>query len=122
MSRYPRTSSLARQPRGVFLSTVLLLLTAGVFAETALLALQPAPKGQQAQAAPPAVAPRPDAETPSVAERLVISVALAVASYELVEKPFLRRKRRHTPASSDETAVVEDGVVPVAPAAGLPPA
>ncbi len=58
----------------------------------------------------------------SVAERLFISVALAVASYELVEKPFLRRKRRHTPASSDETAVVEDGVVPVAPAAGLPPA
>ncbi len=50
---------------------MLLLLTAGVFAETATLAFQPTPKGQQAQAAPPAVAQRPDAETPPVAERLV---------------------------------------------------
>jgi peptidoglycan/LPS O-acetylase OafA/YrhL len=57
----------------------------------------------------------------SVAERLVISVAFAVASYELVEKPFLRRKRRHTPSATDESAVVKDGVAPVGAPAELRP-
>ena len=57
----------------------------------------------------------------SVAVRLVISVAFAVASYELVEKPFLRRKGRHTPAATGKTAEVEDGLVPVGAPAGLRP-
>jgi peptidoglycan/LPS O-acetylase OafA/YrhL len=57
----------------------------------------------------------------SVLTRIVISVALAAASYELVEKPFLRRKRRHTPASTNETVAVEGDVVPVASPAGLEP-
>ncbi|HEX6662876.1 MAG TPA: acyltransferase [Gaiellaceae bacterium] len=55
----------------------------------------------------------------SVLTRIVISLVLAVASYELVEKPFLRRKRRHTPAGTDETASVEDGVVAAGEPAGL---
>ena len=57
----------------------------------------------------------------SVLTRIVISVALAAASYELVEKPFLRRKRRHTPLPTGETVAVEGDVVPVASPAGLQP-
>lgn len=47
----------------------------------------------------------PTNDLPVVA-RVAISVACASASYHLVEKPFLRRKRRHTPDAREAEAVV----------------
>jgi peptidoglycan/LPS O-acetylase OafA/YrhL len=42
----------------------------------------------------------------AVPVRILISLILAAASYHLIEKPFLRRKRRHTPDGAEGDAAL----------------
>jgi peptidoglycan/LPS O-acetylase OafA/YrhL len=58
--------------------------------------------------------------TLSVAGRVAVSLVCASASYELVEKPFLRRKPRHTPDSGERDAAL--GPIVVAPPSAEPTA
>jgi peptidoglycan/LPS O-acetylase OafA/YrhL len=53
-----------------------------------------------------------------VSARVAVSVALASASYHLVEKPFLRRKPAHTPDTTQRDAALGPIVVRSDPEAG----
>jgi peptidoglycan/LPS O-acetylase OafA/YrhL len=53
--------------------------------------------------------------TLSVPGRVAVSLLCAVASYELVEKPFLRRKPRHTPDAGERDAALGPIVVAASP-------